>query len=179
MLNVREGALQPRAPEGGGQTAQLRQVHVATLRLHLVPQHVEEVWCGHAEPSVRRRDADQRLGGELIRARCRLFGEGIEEILPRMRFGLGGKDLFNLILSRDVDVLIRDASAAKVRLHLPDWYRQGFDAASFLVLPMRYQNQPLAMIYAESGQVDGIRPGTETLNLLRTLRNQALLALRR
>lgn len=128
--------------------------------------------------SARRVLIGLREGGGLMRARHGL-GEGIEEILPRMRFGLGGKDLFNLILSRDVDVLIRDASAAKVRLHLPDWYRQGFDAASFLVLPMRYQNQPLAMIYAESGQVDGIRPGTETLNLLRTLRNQALLALRR
>ena len=127
--------------------------------------------------AARRVLISLREGPALMRARHGL-GEDIEEAMARMRFNLGGKDLFNLILSRDVDVLIRDASADKVRQHLPDWYRQGFDAASFIVLPMRHQNQPLAMIYAESPNIDGIRPGPETLNLLRTLRNQALLVLK-
>ena len=118
-----------------------------------------------------------REGAGQMRARHGL-GLDIREAMAAMQFSLGGKDLFNLILAREVDVLIRDASADKVRQHLPDWYRQQFDAASFIVLPMRHQQQPLAMIYAESAEIDGIRPGPETLNLLRSLRNQALLVLK-
>ena len=48
----------------------------------------------------------------------------------------------------------------------------------FIVLPLRTQGTPLAMIYAEAALPNGIRPSPEELTLLRTLRNQALLAVR-
>jgi serine/threonine protein kinase len=106
------------------------------------------------------------------------FGSEVGQALERMRFAVGGKDLFNLILSREVDVLVSDASADKIRQHLPPWFRQHFDAQSFIVLPLRLRQQPIGMIYAEAAQANGIRVSPEVLALLRTLRNQALLAIR-
>ncbi|MES2885349.1 MAG: HDOD domain-containing protein [Pseudomonadota bacterium] len=106
------------------------------------------------------------------------MGEGIEQAMQALRFALGGRDLFNLILTQEIDVLVTDASAAKIRKHLPPWYLQHFDAQSFIVLPLRAQGAPLAMIYAEAAAPGGISPSAEVLTLLRTLRNQALLVVR-
>lgn len=106
------------------------------------------------------------------------FGNDIERLRPLMRFSLQDRDLFNLILARDVDVLISDAGAERIQRHLPGWYRQNFDALSFLVLPLRLHARPEAMIYAESGQLNGIRLSPEALSQVRTLRNQALMALK-
>jgi eukaryotic-like serine/threonine-protein kinase len=106
------------------------------------------------------------------------FGSDLEPALKHLRFALGGKDLFNLSLVRELDVLVSDASAEKIRAHLPGWFREHFDAQSFIVLPLRLKQVPVAMIYAEAAKVDGVRVGPEVLALLRTLRNQALLAIR-
>ncbi len=106
------------------------------------------------------------------------FGTEVDHALAHLRFALGGKDLFNLILARDVDVLVSDASAEKIHRHLPDWFHQHFDAQSFIVLPLRLRQAPVAMIYAEAAKAGGIRVSPEALSQLRTLRNQALLAIR-
>jgi eukaryotic-like serine/threonine-protein kinase len=106
------------------------------------------------------------------------FGSELEPALSHLRFVPGGRDLFSLILARDVDVLVSDASAERIRAHLPAWFREHFDAQSFIVLPLRIRHRPAAMIYAEAAAIDGIRVSPEALALLRTLRNQALLAIR-
>lgn len=118
-----------------------------------------------------------REGATQMRGRYGM-GEGIDVAMQQLRFALGGRDLFNLILAQDVDVLVADASAEKIRKHLPPWYLQHFDAQSFIVLPLRSQGAPLAMIYAEAAAAGGISPSPEALTQLRTLRNQALLAVR-
>ena len=118
-----------------------------------------------------------REGNTQMRGRYGM-GEGIGSAMAQLRFTLGGRDLFNLILAQDVDVLVGDASIEKIKRHLPPWYQQHFDAQSFIVLPLRSQGAPLAMIYAEAALPNGIRPSPEELTLLRTLRNQALLVVR-
>ena len=118
-----------------------------------------------------------REGNTQLRGRYGM-GEGIELAMAQLRFALGGRDLFNLILAQDVDVLVADAGAEKIKRHLPPWYQQHFNAQSFIVLPLRTQGAPLAMIYAEAALPNGIRPSAEELTLLRTLRNQALLVVR-
>lgn len=118
-----------------------------------------------------------REGNTQMRGRYGM-GEGIETAIAQLRFALGGRDLFNLILAQDVDVLVADASVGKIKRHLPPWYQQHFDAQSFIVMPLRTQGAPLAMIYAEAALPNGIRPSAEELTLLRTLRNQALLVVR-
>lgn len=106
------------------------------------------------------------------------FGEDLEQAMAVLRFKLGGSDLFNLILARDVDVLISDARADKVRQRLPDWFSTRFDARALIVMPLRLNRAPVAMIYADSPEPDGVRVSPAALAALRTLRNQALLAIK-
>ncbi|MEQ1440296.1 HDOD domain-containing protein [Fontimonas sp. SYSU GA230001] len=112
-----------------------------------------------------------------MRARFCL-GACAQDALGRFRFPIGGADLFNLILARDVDILISNTAEPKVQNHLPDWYRRDFNAASFIVFPMKLRGVPAAMLYADHGEVGGIRLTDSELALLRTLRNQTVLALK-
>lgn len=106
------------------------------------------------------------------------YGLGIEGGLERFRFALGGADLFNVLLARNADLLISDADEPKVRGRLPAWYVDGFFARSFLIMPMRRGENVLGMLYADHEAVGGIRIAESELALLRTLRNQAVLALK-
>jgi serine/threonine protein kinase len=106
------------------------------------------------------------------------FGSGCDELARRFEFALGGNDLFNLILAKDSDVLIRDAGEAKLRARLPPWYLAQVDAPSFLVFPMSVRGSPAAMIYADAERPGAIVVSDKALSLLHTLRNQAVLAIR-
>ena len=48
----------------------------------------------------------------------------------------------------------------------------------FLLLPMLMKGAPFALIYADKAQPGGIALGEKELSLLRTLRNQAVMAFR-
>jgi serine/threonine protein kinase len=106
------------------------------------------------------------------------YGDAVDAALGQFHFSLNGTDLFNLILRKDVDVLIRDATVEKVQRNLPEWYQRNFAAPAFIVLPISIKNQPAAMIYADHDQVNAIRVSAEELALLRTLRNQAVMAIK-
>ncbi|TXH04734.1 MAG: serine/threonine protein kinase [Nevskiaceae bacterium] len=106
------------------------------------------------------------------------YGERVDEVLPAFAFNLAGTDLFNLVLSRDADVLIHDAAADKVRRHLPAWYLQQVDAPTFIVFPVCVKGVPVAMIYADHERAGAITVSEKELALLRTLRNQAVMAIR-
>ena len=108
------------------------------------------------------------------------YALGPEAELPwdRFRISLGGSDLFNLMVSRNADILIHDAAEAKVRERLPKWYVDGFFARSFLVMPLRRGDTPLGLLYADQDSPGAIRIAESEFALLRTLRNQAVLALK-
>ncbi|HSW12165.1 MAG TPA: hypothetical protein VLI06_04950, partial [Solimonas sp.] len=118
---------------------------------------------------------DPRSG--MMRARFG-FGANCEEAVRQFEFPLGGSDLFNLILGKDADVLIRDATDARIKARLPDWYQSRFAAPCFIVFPMRVRNVPAAMIYADADKPNGIVVSERELSLLHTLRNQAVLAIK-
>lgn len=61
---------------------------------------------------------------------------------------------------------------------LPAWYRQRLDAPTFLLLPLQIKGRPFALIYADHAQADAIVVDDKALGLLRTLRNQAVMAFR-
>ena len=58
---------------------------------------------------------------------------------------------------------------------LPAWYRKTLNAPSFLLLPLLMKGAPFAMIYADRAQ-PGLELDEKELSLLRTLRNQAVMA---
>jgi HD-like signal output (HDOD) protein len=89
-----------------------------------------------------------------------------------------GADLFAAVCAKGMDTLIADATAANIASRLPAWYRQGVDAPAFLLLPMAMKGAPFALIYADKAQAGALELGEKELSLLRTLRNQAVMAFR-
>jgi eukaryotic-like serine/threonine-protein kinase len=85
-------------------------------------------------------------------------------------------DLLSMACKKAADTLISDASAANVRSRLPTWLQREADARSFVLLPMTMKSAPFALIYADSATAGGIVLGDRELSLLRTLRNQAVMA---
>ncbi|UCV00017.1 serine/threonine protein kinase [Acidovorax radicis] len=87
-------------------------------------------------------------------------------------------DLFAAVCVRGADTLINDATEPRMRARLPEWYRTGVNAPSFLLLPLQIKGQPFALIYADQSSAGGIVVDDKALGLLRTLRNQAVMAFR-
>ncbi|GCL63385.1 serine/threonine protein kinase [Pseudaquabacterium pictum] len=87
-------------------------------------------------------------------------------------------DLFGAVCLKGSDTLIADARAPAIAQRLPAWYRQQVDAPSFLLLPMQMKQAPFALIYADQAQAGALQVGDRELALLRTLRNQAVMAFR-
>ncbi len=87
-------------------------------------------------------------------------------------------DLFGAVCLKGSDTLIADSQAPAIVQRLPAWYRQQVNAPSFLLLPMLMKGAPFALIYADQSRPGGLNLGQRELALLRTLRNQAVMAFR-
>ncbi|MEJ6005423.1 HDOD domain-containing protein [Paucibacter sp. AS339] len=109
------------------------------------------------------------------------LGEGVEQLTPIFKIPLrvpanGHADLFAAVCQKGADTLITDATVSKIAERLPVWYQGPVRAPSFLLLPMLMKGVPFALIYADKAQQGGIDLGEKELSLLRTLRNQAVMA---
>jgi len=90
----------------------------------------------------------------------------------------GGTDLFAAVCHKGADTLITDASAPMIAARLPAWFVSHVHAPAFLLLPLTLKGAPFALIYADMAQPGGIDLGEKELSMLRTLRNQAVMAFR-
>ena len=107
------------------------------------------------------------------------LGEGAEAVAACFKVPLSASaDLFTAVCVKGADTLITDATAPQIATRLPAWYRQQVNAPAFLLLPMLMKGAPFALIYADKAQPGGIALGDKELSLLRTLRNQAVMAFR-
>jgi hypothetical protein len=105
------------------------------------------------------------------------LGADVERVAASFRIPLrGANDLFSAVCLKGADTLISDASAPNIAARLPAWYRQAVDAPAFLLLPLMLKGAPIALIYADKARAGGIELGERELSLLRTLRNQAVMA---
>jgi serine/threonine protein kinase len=87
-------------------------------------------------------------------------------------------DLLAAVCIKNADTLIADARAPHIAQRLPAWYAKDVNAASFLLLPMVMKGAPFALIYADKAEAGALALGERELALLRTLRNQAVMAFR-
>lgn len=85
-------------------------------------------------------------------------------------------DLFTAICLKGMDTLIADTSTGSVATRLPDWYRKDVNAPCFLLLPLQMKGATFALIYADKAQAGAMALGEKELSLLRTLRNQGVMA---
>ena len=87
-------------------------------------------------------------------------------------------NLFALVSNKGMDTLIHQTAEAKVTQNLPAWYRQHIHAGSFMLLPLQLKGAPFGLIYADKALADSITLDDKGLSLLKTLRNQAVMAFR-
>lgn len=107
------------------------------------------------------------------------FGEGIVDILPRFRFPLAFEaDVFHLALEKGLDIVIEDVGAPNIANKIPAWYSKAVDSKYFLLLPVVVNKMAVGLIYADMLEPKKFQITPKQLALLRTLRNQAVLAIK-
>jgi len=106
------------------------------------------------------------------------FGAEIEEIRRGMRISLRNKpDIFTLAITKRQDIIVFDVDDKAYAGLIPNWFRVLIPARSVVLYPIFVNNNPIGLIYADhnrSGMLDTNNP----LTLLKTLRNQAIMAIR-
>jgi serine/threonine protein kinase len=106
------------------------------------------------------------------------FGQDIDTAMKSFKFSLDyTPDVFHVALAKGADIMIADINAETIKDRIPAWYRDKIGAHSFLIFPILVDKAPIAMIYADQDkQAMEINP--KELNLLKTMRNQAVLAIK-
>jgi hypothetical protein len=113
-----------------------------------------------------------------IRARFG-YGEDIENVIDHFSVPLTGEsDVFHVAFKNNVDIRIENTQDAKIRSKIPDWYHQHIAARSFTLFPIIIKGAPIALIYIDSANAQSINISDDQLSLLKTLRNQAILAIK-
>jgi len=107
-------------------------------------------------------------------------GADVERLAPLLRVDLTHQppDLLAAVCLKGADTLIQDARAANIAARLPGWFKGEMQARSFLLLPLVLKGAPLGLIYADHAEAGAVTLGDKELSLLRTLRNQAVMAFR-
>jgi hypothetical protein len=108
------------------------------------------------------------------------LGAGVEDIV-RSGFSIpleAGRDVFHAAIGKGADICIEDIDGEKIRDYVPRWYRDAIHARGLVLFPVRVREQPVALIYGDADSPDCLRFKPDELSLLKTLRNQAVLAVR-
>jgi eukaryotic-like serine/threonine-protein kinase len=107
------------------------------------------------------------------------LGEGVDEVIPHFRFNLAFEpDVFHLAIDKGADIVIEDLRADSIANKIPVWYRKLVDAQSFILLPVVINKKTIGLFYADMQQANSLKLSERQLSLLRTLRNQAVLAIK-
>jgi len=107
------------------------------------------------------------------------FGPDASELARKFRFSLDfTPDIFHAAMKNGVDILISNVDEPKISARIPDWFRSATTARTFVIFPLNIKQTPVAMIYADKENAGEIEINERELSLLRTLRNQAVLAIK-
>lgn len=107
------------------------------------------------------------------------FGPDSSQIVKEFRFSMAfAPDVFHVSLKNNVDIIIEDIDDPKIASRIPEWYRKAVPAHTFVLFPVVLKNNPIALIYADKPKAGDIKLPEQELNLLRVLRNQAILAIK-
>lgn len=114
----------------------------------------------------------------LMRARFG-FGADIDNILPKLQFPIQFQpDVFHVAMEKGVDIVIEDVNADNIATKIPAWYRDAVQSQCFLLLPVMINGRAIGVFYADMEAANTLQVSPRQLSLLRTLRNQAVLAIK-
>lgn len=107
------------------------------------------------------------------------FGTDIQKVIANFRFDTQATgDVFQLALARNADILIEDIDADAIQSRIPSWYRAAVPAKTFIVFPVVLDKRAIGLFYGDRSSAGLLKIPPGQLNLLKTLRNQAILAIR-
>ncbi|MEL0583532.1 MAG: HDOD domain-containing protein [Candidatus Thiodiazotropha sp. (ex. Lucinoma kazani)] len=107
------------------------------------------------------------------------FGDGADEFATLFRFPTAySVDVFHGALKNAVDVYIGDMTEKKIQADIPSWYKDISKAGSFILFPLVVNKCPVGLIYADHSSPHGLVIDKKRLNLLKSLRNQIVLAVK-
>ncbi len=106
------------------------------------------------------------------------LGGGVEPLVKIFKVPLkaAAPDLFAVVCVKGADTMISDATESRIVQRLPQWYRTSLNAPTFLLLPLQIKGAPFGLIYADKSERGTLELSEKELALLRTLRNQAVMA---
>ncbi len=108
------------------------------------------------------------------------LGPDVKELIQQFRFPLTSQihDVFSLASLRGLDIMMSDIDDPKIADKIPSWYRERVAAKTFVLFPLTIKGHPVALIYCDKERAGSINIPEKELTLLKTLRNQALLAIK-
>ena len=107
------------------------------------------------------------------------YGENIEEVIKKFSIPLAYQaDVFHIAFKKDQDIRIENTQDEKIKRRIPEWYHRDIGARSFTIFPISINKAPIALIYIDNAQSKSISVTDTQLGLLKTLRNQAILAIK-
>jgi serine/threonine protein kinase len=107
------------------------------------------------------------------------YGDDVDTIIRHLSIPLAyHPDVFHIAFKNNVDIRIEDTQDAKIKTKIPDWYHSNIAARSFTIFPIVVKHSPIALIYIDNGKGKPIPISDNQLGLLKTLRNQAILAIK-
>ncbi len=107
------------------------------------------------------------------------YGEDVDSLIRNFAIPLGYQpDVFHIAFKNNVDIKIDDARDPKISDKIPDWYKRKIDGRFFIIFPILIKRSPVAVLYIDSAGQAPIPISDRQLGLLKTLRNQAILAIK-
>ncbi|WP_137938705.1 serine/threonine protein kinase [Chitinivorax sp. B] len=107
------------------------------------------------------------------------FGPGVDSLLKRFIVPVAkSHDVFQVALEKQADVFLADIDADNIRDRIPEWYRNLVPAQTFILLPLAIEKKIIGLFYGDKAAANQLKIAPQELNLLKTLRNQAVLAIR-
>jgi HD-like signal output (HDOD) protein len=107
------------------------------------------------------------------------FGMDIDRVLTKLQFPAPFQpDVFHVALEKGVDIVIEDVTADNIASKIPAWHREAVHAQCFLLLPVSINGRAIGLFYADMETANSLKVTPRQLSLLRTLRNQAVLAIK-
>ena len=107
------------------------------------------------------------------------FGENVQTLIKGFQFPMTAHaDVFHVAMKNNADILITDIDDPKIACRIPAWFRQTTTARTFLIFPIVLKGKPVGMIYADRPKPGDIIVPERELSLLKSLRNQAVLAIK-
>jgi eukaryotic-like serine/threonine-protein kinase len=107
------------------------------------------------------------------------YGDNVDELIEHFRIPLIYQaDVFHLAFKNNVDIKIENTREEKIKDKIPDWYHRKIGSSFFILFPIVIKHSPIAVLYIDSTENRDINISDDQLSLLKTLRNQAILAIK-